>query len=145
MAKKKVVKTEARYGVSRTKTGKKIRMGTRVTYSDGSRQTLLTPAGKGAKAAKELKTGIRMTNEGQMKVDFFPIRNVHGAADISRRGRTVRRRTRQKNNRSEKERLSEKSTIKASGSSLSTRKSCCFPLRGWWLNYYNKELLLCQV
>ena len=69
MAKKKVVKTEARYGVSRTKAGKRVRMGTRVTYSDGSRQSVLTPAGKGAKAAKELKTGIRMTNEGQMKVD----------------------------------------------------------------------------
>ena len=67
MAKKRVVKRQAMYGSSRTKSGKRIRMGTRVTYSDGSSQTLLTPAGKAAKYSMELLAGCRFTNEGEFK------------------------------------------------------------------------------
>lgn len=67
MAKKKVVKRQAMYGSSRTKAGKRVHMGTRVTYSDGSSQTLLTPAGKGAKYSMELLAGCRFTNEGEFK------------------------------------------------------------------------------
>ena len=67
--KKAVSKKEAVFGQSMTKSGQKLRVGTRVTYDDGTDRILLTPAGKGAKAAKELRWGVCMTNSGQVKVD----------------------------------------------------------------------------
>ena len=67
--KKAIVGKEPVFGQSMTKSGQKLRAGTRVKYEDGTSSVLLTPAGKDAKAAKELRWGIRMTNSGQPKVD----------------------------------------------------------------------------
>lgn len=51
------------------KTGKEFKKGTVVTYADGEKQTFLTPAGKGAKYAAELKNKTRYTNDGKVKCD----------------------------------------------------------------------------
>lgn len=51
------------WGKKQTKEGKSPRVGTDVTYEDGRKQTLLTPSGKGAKYAHELKTNRRYTND----------------------------------------------------------------------------------
>ena len=57
------------WGKKQTKEGKSPRVGTNVTYEDGRKQTLLTPSGKGAKYAHELKTNRRYTNDMRVKVD----------------------------------------------------------------------------
>jgi hypothetical protein len=51
------------------KSGKEYKKGTSVTYTDGGKQTFLTPSGKGAKYAAELKNNTRYTNDGQVKHD----------------------------------------------------------------------------
>jgi hypothetical protein len=51
------------------KSGKDYKKGTSVTYTDGGKQTFLTPSGKGAKYAAELKNNTRYTNDGQVKYD----------------------------------------------------------------------------
>lgn len=53
----------------KNKSGKNTRIGTEVTYSDGGKQTLLTPAGKGTKYAVELREKLRITNDGIIKTD----------------------------------------------------------------------------
>ena len=52
-----------------SKGGKKRRVGTRVIDSDGKTTVLLTPSGKCAKAALELRENKRYTNDGQVKTD----------------------------------------------------------------------------
>lgn len=65
-----IVKTEPRYSTAqKTKAGKRVHSGTRITDSDGVVKTLLTPAGKGAKYADELKNNRRITNDGQVKTN----------------------------------------------------------------------------
>lgn len=49
----------------RSKNGKKPRLGTEIVNGDGEIKTLLTPAGKGAKAARELKENKSFTNDGK--------------------------------------------------------------------------------
>ena len=51
------------------KNGKRIKYGTRVVDADGVTTTLLTPAGKNAKAAEELRTGVRLTNDCEVKTN----------------------------------------------------------------------------
>lgn len=51
-----------------TKSGKQKRAGTHVTFNDGKSVTLLTPSGRAEKYAEELKSGIRYTNDGEVKV-----------------------------------------------------------------------------
>lgn len=68
--KRKIVKTVPLYSnTNKTKDGKRVRAGTRVIDSDGVAKTLLTPAGKTAKAVLELRSGVRMTNDGQVKTN----------------------------------------------------------------------------
>ena len=50
------------------KDGKRVKYGTRVIDADGKVTTLLTPAGKNAKAAEELRTGVQLTNDGEIKL-----------------------------------------------------------------------------
>lgn len=54
---------------NKTKSGKNAKSGTVVTYKDGTKQTLLTPSGKGAKYALEQKSGVRHTNDLEIKID----------------------------------------------------------------------------
>ncbi len=63
-----VVSKETKYGTN-SKTGKRIKHGTKITYADGTKQTLLNPAGKVAKAYKELRDGKRYLNNGHVKID----------------------------------------------------------------------------
>lgn len=63
-----VVKKERVTGKSRTKSGNKVKVGTRVYNDKGESRLLLTPAGKAAKAARELKEGVKLTNEGTVKI-----------------------------------------------------------------------------
>ena len=67
--KKKVVEKSPVFGESTTKGGAKMKAGVRLTFEDGTKRVLLTPAGKAAKAAKELRDGVHMTNGGQVKSD----------------------------------------------------------------------------
>lgn len=54
----------------KNKSGKPTKNGVHlVNTEDGRRVTLLTPAGKGAKYAKELKDGKRITNDGSPKLN----------------------------------------------------------------------------
>lgn len=72
MAKRKdytVTSKRVVFGKAKTKAGKSAKIGTEVTYKDGSTQVLLTPSGKGVKYAAELKNGVRYTNAGQKKCD----------------------------------------------------------------------------
>lgn len=76
MAKKEqsiVVAKKPIYGKRTTKSGKRVRGGTEITVADAdgvaSKKVLLTPAGKGAKYADELKNNRRITNEGQPKTN----------------------------------------------------------------------------
>ncbi len=50
-------------------TGVKMNWGTAVKSSDGSQRILLTPAGKSAKYAAELKQGVHLTNTGEVKTN----------------------------------------------------------------------------
>lgn len=52
---------------SKTKSGRKRKDGTVVTFKDGTSTTLLTPSGKGAKYAAELAMGVKITNDGDFK------------------------------------------------------------------------------
>lgn len=64
-----VVSKIPRYGKGKRKDGHKVRLGTTVEYKDGRVETFLTPSGKGAKYAAELRSGQRRTNDGKLKVD----------------------------------------------------------------------------
>lgn len=46
-------------------------MATVVRRKNGKRVVLLNPAEKGAKAAAELKVGVKLTNDGQVKRDKY--------------------------------------------------------------------------
>lgn len=63
----KVTAKRAMWGSSTTKEGKRMRAGTQISNEDGEVRTLLTPAGKGAKYAKELKENKQFTNDGAVK------------------------------------------------------------------------------
>lgn len=53
----------------KNKSGKRTKNGVHlVNTEDGTKSTVLTPAGKGAKYAQELKDGKRMTNSGAPKM-----------------------------------------------------------------------------
>lgn len=57
------------FGRRRTAKGRQERIGTVVMNSDGEVSVLLTPAGKGTKAAFELREGVKVTNDGTVKMD----------------------------------------------------------------------------
>ena len=70
MAKNKfgqVVSKRAVLGKGTTQEGKRIRAGTRIVNEDGEVRTLLTPAGRGAKFAQELRDDRQYTNDGAVK------------------------------------------------------------------------------
>ena len=67
--KAEIVKTVPVRGKHKTKDGKRVRVGTKIVDSDGVTKTLLTPAGKTAKAAEELRRGVKITNDGQVKTN----------------------------------------------------------------------------
>ncbi len=71
MAKNKieVVETKPYFSKAKKKNGKPARIGTVCVDSDGNSSVVLTPNGKGAKYAAELKNGKRYTNVGKVKVD----------------------------------------------------------------------------
>ncbi len=54
----------AMFGKGTTSEGKRVRVGTQIMNGDGEVRTLLTPAGKGAKYAQELREGKQITNDG---------------------------------------------------------------------------------
>ncbi len=62
-----IIHKETVTGKSKTKAGKLLKAGTRITNEDGETKVLLNPAGKGAKYAKELKDNKHYTNEGEIK------------------------------------------------------------------------------
>lgn len=62
-----VVSKRAVLGNSTTQEGKRVRAGTRIMNEDGEVRTLLTPAGKGAKYAQELREDKHYTNDGAVK------------------------------------------------------------------------------
>lgn len=64
-----IVKTSPVYGKSRTQAGQRVRVGTKIIDSDGVTKVLLTPAGKTAKAAEELRRNVKLTNEGKVKTN----------------------------------------------------------------------------
>ena len=64
-----IVQTQPKYGKAKTQAGNKVHVGTKIIDSDGKVTVLLTPAGKTAKAAEELRRGVKMTNDGQVKTD----------------------------------------------------------------------------
>ena len=53
----------------KTKSGKFLKLGTRITNEDGETKVLLNPAGKGAKFAKELRDNKHYTSEDETKKD----------------------------------------------------------------------------
>ena len=63
--------TQPGYGKNQTQDGKRVHVGTRIIDSDGATKVLLTPAGKTAKAAEELRRGVKLTNDGQVKLDKY--------------------------------------------------------------------------
>lgn len=68
-SKNQIIAKEPFYGKAKTKSGKPAKLGTKITNSDGEVKVLLTPSGKGAKYASELKNGKRYTNTGTVKRD----------------------------------------------------------------------------
>lgn len=64
-----IVKTQPLYGKGKTKDGSRPHIGTRIVDSDGVTKVLLTPAGRTAKAAEELRRGQHLTNSGEVKTD----------------------------------------------------------------------------
>lgn len=64
-----IVNTQPVYGVEVTQGGQRLHKGTLITDEHGVTKTLLTPAGKTAKAAQELRMGVKLTNEGEVKTD----------------------------------------------------------------------------
>lgn len=64
-----IVDKKPLYVNRKTKGGKNMHFGTQVTNVNGKSTTLLTPAGKGAKAATELKMNARITNDGEVKTN----------------------------------------------------------------------------
>lgn len=68
---KTVVGTYAVTTGAKTKSGRNVKSGTVVGFSDGSTKTLLTPAGKGEKYASELKNNERYTNNGEVKQGYL--------------------------------------------------------------------------
>lgn len=63
----KVVDKRPLFGRSRKKNGGAVRLGTRITDSDGEIKTLLTPAGKAAKYVAEISNNMCCTNDGEVK------------------------------------------------------------------------------
>lgn len=63
----KVTAKRAMWGSSATQAGKRVRAGTQITNENGEVRTLLTPAGRGAKFAEELRQGKQLTNDGVVK------------------------------------------------------------------------------
>lgn len=53
------------------KNGKPKKFGVTVEFKDGTATTLLTPSGKAEKFARELKDGVRVTNDGIIKRDDY--------------------------------------------------------------------------
>ena len=84
-----IVKTSPVYStVNKTKDGERVHVWTKIVYSDGVTKTLLTPAGKTAKAAQELRVGAHMTNEGKFKYDDNGnLKELTTAQKAYRRGR----------------------------------------------------------
>ena len=64
MNKNQIVSTEPHYGKTKKKNGKPVKIGTRLINKDGEFNVVLTPAGKGAKFASELKNNKRYYNKG---------------------------------------------------------------------------------
>lgn len=62
-----VTAKRAMWGNSTTQEGKRVRAGTQIMNADGEVRTLLTPAGKGAKYAQELREDKQYTNSGDVK------------------------------------------------------------------------------
>ena len=63
-------RTAPAYGKGKTKAGNRVHSGTKLIDGDGVVvKTLLTPAGKGAKYADELKNNRRITHDGQVKTN----------------------------------------------------------------------------
>lgn len=52
-----------------TKSGRKQKSGVAVEFNDGTKTTLLTPAGKATKYAMELRDGKHYTNDFEVKKD----------------------------------------------------------------------------
>lgn len=67
--KAKIVSKAPYYGRRTKSNGKRERVGTKITTSDGVVVTLLTPNGYGAKYAAEMKNNKRYTNSGIEKKD----------------------------------------------------------------------------
>ena len=70
MAKKNqwdIVEKKPLYGKRKKANGESERLGTRIVTSDGVIITLLTPNGKAAKYAKEIRDNKRYTNSGEEK------------------------------------------------------------------------------
>ncbi|MDE6597291.1 MAG: hypothetical protein K2K60_01465 [Clostridia bacterium] len=53
----------------KTRKGKEQKSGTIVEFINGETATLLTPSGKATKYAGELAMGVKVTNNGEFKVD----------------------------------------------------------------------------
>lgn len=66
---KQDVKSKKSFSFGKKKNGKPRKDGVTVTFNDGTKTTLLTPSGKGAKYARELKENRRITNDGVVKTD----------------------------------------------------------------------------
>ena len=69
------------------RSGKKY--GTTVTYEDGTQKVFLTPYGKGAKYAHELRLGHHVTNDGQVKV-YSSGKNKGKAIPLSEKAKSYR-------------------------------------------------------
>lgn len=65
----KVVKKTPWFSRKQTrKDGTAVRLGTRITDSDGEIKTLLTPSGKASKYVAEIKSDTCYTNDGEVKL-----------------------------------------------------------------------------
>ena len=63
------VKSKKPFSFGKKKNGKPRKDGVTVTFNDGTKTTLLTPSGKGAKYSRELKENRHITNDGVVKRD----------------------------------------------------------------------------
>ena len=64
-----IVSTRPRMGKTNPATGHRPIVGTEIIDKDAKVTILLTPAGKTAKAAEELRRGVKMTNAGEVKTN----------------------------------------------------------------------------
>jgi hypothetical protein len=74
MAKYEIIEKRPFKGDKRSNGRGNVHLGTICTTTDGVEITFLTPAGKGAKYARELKDNKRYTNSGVEKTDM-PLTN----------------------------------------------------------------------